>query len=88
MGGGRPTANDGPPAGDSRDGGPTIAQKEERAMKSFACGDVVPGCDARWICSSEDEILARVSEHARSTHDLTDLTPDLVGAVRASITAA
>ncbi|MFP5368165.1 MAG: DUF1059 domain-containing protein, partial [Actinomycetes bacterium] len=36
------------------------------AMKSFACGDVVPGCDARWVCSTEDEILQQVHEHAAS----------------------
>ncbi|MDQ0736074.1 DUF1059 domain-containing protein [Arthrobacter agilis] len=57
-------------------------------MKAFACGDVVPGCDARWVCSSEDEILASVGAHAASAHGLTDLPPDLVGAVRSSIVAA
>ena len=29
-------------------------------MKQFACGDVVPGCDARFVCSTEEEILARL----------------------------
>ncbi|HET8879559.1 MAG TPA: DUF1059 domain-containing protein, partial [Arthrobacter sp.] len=33
-------------------------------MKSFACGDVVPGCEARWVCSTEDEILVQVGAHA------------------------
>lgn len=56
-------------------------------MKAFACGDVVPGCDARWVCSTEDEILVEVSRHAASSHGLTELTPDLVSAVRGSIVA-
>ena len=55
-------------------------------MKSFACGDVVPGCDARWVCSSDEEILYRVAEHARSAHGLTEVSPELVGSVRAAIT--
>lgn len=57
-------------------------------MKAFACGDVVPGCEARWVCSSEDEILARVGEHAAAVHGLTDLAPELVRAVRTRIVAA
>ena len=54
-------------------------------MKQFACGDVVPGCDAQWVCSSEDEILAQVAVHARDGHGLTDIPDSLVDAVRASI---
>jgi predicted small metal-binding protein len=57
-------------------------------MKAFACGDVVPGCDARWVCSSDDEILALVGPHATSAHGLTEITPQLVGVVRSSIVAA
>ncbi|WP_104168014.1 DUF1059 domain-containing protein [Arthrobacter sp. SX1312] len=57
-------------------------------MKLFACGDVVPGCDARWICSTEDDILAAVGAHAASAHGLTEITPELVGAVRGSMATA
>ncbi|MBG6224445.1 putative small metal-binding protein [Arthrobacter sp. CAN_A2] len=56
-------------------------------MKAFACGDVVPGCEARWVCSTEDEVLAQVGAHAASAHGLTEITPELVGAVRGSIVA-
>ena len=54
-------------------------------MKSFACGDVVPGCDARFVCSSEDEILASVAAHASSVHGLTEVPAELVQQVRRSI---
>lgn len=54
-------------------------------MKAFACGDVVPGCEARWVCSSEDEVLREVAAHARSAHGLTVLSNDLVAAVRAAV---
>ncbi|WP_346960797.1 DUF1059 domain-containing protein [uncultured Arthrobacter sp.] len=57
-------------------------------MKSFACGDVVPGCEARWVCSTDDEILVQVGAHAASVHGLTDLSPELVGSVRKAIVPA
>ena len=56
-------------------------------MKAFACGDVVPGCDARWVCSSEEEIFYRVGEHARSAHGMTEVPPELVESVRAAISS-
>ncbi|HET8878456.1 MAG TPA: DUF1059 domain-containing protein [Arthrobacter sp.] len=54
-------------------------------MKSFACGDVVPGCEARWVCSTEDEILVQVGAHAASVHGLTELHPELVSSVQKAI---
>jgi predicted small metal-binding protein len=56
-------------------------------MKSFACGDVVPGCDARFVCDTEDEILAAVAAHARLDHGLTSVPAELVDAVRSHIHA-
>lgn len=55
-------------------------------MKAFACGDVVPGCDARWVCSTDDEILVAVQGHAAGTHGITEVSDDLVEAVRKNIT--
>lgn len=55
-------------------------------MKSFACGDVVPGCQARFVCSTEDELFGEIARHAQADHGLTDLDDDLVSAVRAGIT--
>ena len=54
-------------------------------MKSFACGDVVPGCDARWVCNTEDEILVEVAAHAASVHGLVQLPADVVQLVHRSI---
>lgn len=54
-------------------------------MKRFACGDVVPGCEASWVCSSDDEILAHVAAHAAIAHGLTDVSDELVAAVRSHI---
>lgn len=54
-------------------------------MKQFCCGEVVPGCQARFHGTSDDEILMQVAAHARSAHGLTDLPPDLVSQVRAAL---
>lgn len=54
-------------------------------MKSFACGDVVPGCEARWVCSTEDEILVEVASHAHTVHAMHEVPAGLVESVRRSI---
>jgi len=54
-------------------------------MKSFACGDVVPGCEARWVCSTEDELLFTVAAHAATAHGLAEVSPELDQAVRTAI---
>lgn len=54
-------------------------------MKAFACGDVVPGCQARWVCSSTDEILREVAVHARAMHGLPVLSDQLVASVSAAV---
>jgi predicted small metal-binding protein len=54
-------------------------------VKQFACGDVVPGCDARWVCRTEDELLVHVAAHAREEHGLTEIPVALVDEVRSRI---
>ncbi|MDP9399262.1 MAG: DUF1059 domain-containing protein [Actinomycetota bacterium] len=55
-------------------------------MKQFACGDVVPGCDARFVYATEQEILGAVAAHARSAHGMTNVPSALVDQVRSRIT--
>ena len=57
-------------------------------MKQFACGDVVPGCDATFVASSEDEILSHVAAHAAHAHGIATVPDELVTTVRALIVAA
>jgi predicted small metal-binding protein len=63
----------------------SAVEKEGAFVKSFACGDVVPGCDARWVCSTDDEILVNVAAHAASAHGLEELPADVVQSVRRAI---
>jgi predicted small metal-binding protein len=51
-------------------------------MKAFACGDVVPGCQARWVCASDDEIMVSVTSHAVAVHGLAEIPEALMLEVR------
>ncbi|WP_019144980.1 DUF1059 domain-containing protein [Aeromicrobium massiliense] len=56
-------------------------------MKSFACGDVVPGCDATFVCDTDDDVLAAVARHAQDDHGMTEVPAELVDQVRGHIVA-
>lgn len=53
-------------------------------MKTFRCGDVVPGCSQTFEGASEAEVLLAVGEHARRDHGL-ELDDDTLEAVRARV---
>jgi predicted small metal-binding protein len=56
-------------------------------MKSFACGDVVPGCTASWVSSTDDEILVLVAQHASAVHGIPAVTPELAVSITDRIVA-
>jgi predicted small metal-binding protein len=57
-------------------------------MKSFACGDVVPGCTHTFTGPDDGAVLAQVAAHAAADHGLTTVPPELVEQVRAAIVYA
>lgn len=54
----------------------------------LACGDVMPGCSARFENGDRDALLGQVASHAASAHGLTTITPDVLAAVESKIVAA
>lgn len=54
-------------------------------MKQFACATVVDGCEGVVSGASEQEVLAAAARHARDEHGLTELSDEVVAAVRAGI---
>jgi predicted small metal-binding protein len=54
-------------------------------VKQFSCGDVVPGCTAKFLASTDDEILTAVAEHARRDHGMAEVPVAVVTMVRAHI---
>ena len=57
-------------------------------MKTFACGDVVPGCSATFTGPDDDAVLSLVAVHATADHGLGTVPPELVEQVRAAIVHA
>lgn len=55
-------------------------------MKQFRCGDVVPGC--QWVTRSEDEreLFEQISSHARDTHAMDEVPPEVADAISRVIT--
>jgi predicted small metal-binding protein len=54
-------------------------------MKEFRCGEIVPGCDARFQGETEDEILQEIAGHARDEHGMDVVPPEVEDQIRASI---
>ena len=54
-------------------------------MKEFRCGQIVPGCDARFQGETEDEILQEIAGHARDAHGMDVVPPEVEDQIRASI---
>ena len=53
--------------------------------KEIACHDVIPGCGFKADAATEEELLAKVTEHARVAHGVSEVTPELVTKVRGAI---
>ncbi len=53
--------------------------------KSYTCRDVGVECDWKTSGETEDEIMSAIQKHAAVVHPTIELTPELVGKVRAAI---
>ncbi|MDF2732913.1 MAG: hypothetical protein K0S92_1546 [Desertimonas sp.] len=71
-------------------GSPVGCQLDEEVIMgySLACGDVMPGCAATFSADTEDELLAQVGPHAAEAHGITEVTPEVLEAVKGAITKA
>jgi predicted small metal-binding protein len=54
-------------------------------VRTFACGDVIPGCENTVSAADEEAILDWCRAHARADHGVAEFGPDLVAAVRAAV---
>lgn len=53
-------------------------------MKTLACGDIMPGCGARYHGETDEEILDQAGRHVVEDHGL-EVTPEVVELVRSHI---
>jgi len=53
--------------------------------KAIACDRVVPGCKFTAEAATEEELLQKVADHARTAHGVTEVTPELLSKVKSAI---
>jgi predicted small metal-binding protein len=58
---------------------------EIKMAKQLRCRDVGLDCDFETRAGTEDEVLQKASEHARSAHQITEMPPELAAKVRSAI---
>ena len=56
-----------------------------KAEKQIACNDVVPGCSFEASAPTESELVGKVGEHARQSHGIVEITPELAAKVKEAI---
>lgn len=60
-------------------------QKEASMAKTYTCRDVGVPCDWRVRGETADEVMKKIREHARATHQMEKIPPDLEPKVWAAI---
>lgn len=53
--------------------------------KVLRCNDVVGNCDFVARGESEQDVLQQASEHARTAHQVSEVTPELAEKVRSAV---
>ena len=51
----------------------------------LACGDVMPGCAARFESTDRGQLMDQVGAHAASAHGITEITPSVRQAIDSAI---
>lgn len=54
-------------------------------MFKLACGDVMPGCAARFESSDRGQLMGQVASHAAAVHGLTTLGSDVMASIESKI---
>jgi predicted small metal-binding protein len=60
-------------------------QEAFRMAKTMRCNDVVGNCDFVAHGESEQEIMDQAGEHARTAHQVEEITPEMAEKVRGAI---
>jgi predicted small metal-binding protein len=53
--------------------------------KVLRCRDVGLDCEGELRAETEEEIMRQAAEHARTTHSMTEMSPEVFQKVRAAI---
>ena len=47
------------------------------AKYKFACADIGMACGFKTEAKSKEELMPKIVEHAKTAHNITEITPDL-----------
>jgi predicted small metal-binding protein len=53
--------------------------------KILKCSDVNPGCNFEIRGNSEDEVLKKAADHAKTAHNMQNIPPDVLAKARSAI---
>jgi predicted small metal-binding protein len=53
--------------------------------KVLRCSDLMPGCDYVAKGESEQDVLRQAAEHARTVHNINEITPERANQVQSAI---
>lgn len=53
--------------------------------KVLRCNDLMPGCTWVGKGATETDVLMQAAEHAKTAHNLTDISPEMLTKVRGAI---
>jgi predicted small metal-binding protein len=53
--------------------------------KKLRCRDVGVDCDAEIVGETEDEVMTKCAEHAKTVHGMTEISPEMAAKVKAAI---
>ena len=53
--------------------------------KVLKCSDITPGCNFEIRGNSEDEVLKKADEHAKTAHNMQTMPPEVLSKARAAI---
>lgn len=53
--------------------------------KVLHCSDLMPDCPFEARGTSEQEVLTKAAEHAKSAHNITEISPELLAQVQGAI---
>ena len=62
-----------------------MAFGEPAVMKAIHCGELMKGCDFVARGATEDEVMKKAAEHAKTAHGIQNITPELAQKVKAAI---
>ena len=54
-------------------------------MKAMHCGDLMKGCNFVARGATEEEVMKKAAEHAKTAHGMNKITPELAQKVKAAI---